>query len=157
MILENCRTGLLTPGKPAIRSVASITRCGFTPHHGCFPQPENLCRQSTSYGQILGQTSVIQKLAKEQLLLAIPSSVTPPRDKNCGLSFNADGVEMEGAAVAQICSQYGTPLLVIRSITDALTAPRTRTITVSFGSLLRFFCVRNRHTQPIAKPWILSY
>jgi len=32
--------------------------------------------------------------------------------------FNADGVEMEGAAVAQICSQYGTPLLVIRSITD---------------------------------------
>ncbi len=32
--------------------------------------------------------------------------------------FNADGVEMEGAAVAQICSQYGTPLLVIRSVTD---------------------------------------
>jgi len=32
--------------------------------------------------------------------------------------FDADGVEMEGAAVAQICSQYGTPLLVIRSITD---------------------------------------
>src|SRR5580700_8553327 len=32
--------------------------------------------------------------------------------------FNADGVEMEGAAVAQICSQYETPLLVIRSITD---------------------------------------
>jgi adenosylhomocysteine nucleosidase len=32
--------------------------------------------------------------------------------------FNADGVEMEGAAVAQICSEYGTPLLVIRSITD---------------------------------------
>ena len=33
-------------------------------------------------------------------------------------NFNADGVEMEGAAVAQICSQYETPLLVIRSITD---------------------------------------
>ena len=33
-------------------------------------------------------------------------------------NFNADGVEMEGAAVAQICSQYGIPLLVIRSITD---------------------------------------
>ena len=32
--------------------------------------------------------------------------------------FNADGVEMEGAAVAQICSQYKIPLLVIRSITD---------------------------------------
>ena len=33
-------------------------------------------------------------------------------------SFSADDVEMEGAAVAQICSQYETPLLVIRSITD---------------------------------------
>jgi adenosylhomocysteine nucleosidase len=33
-------------------------------------------------------------------------------------NFNADGVEMEGAAVAQICSQYEMPLLVIRSITD---------------------------------------
>jgi hypothetical protein len=33
-------------------------------------------------------------------------------------NFNADGVEMEGAAVAQICSQYGIPSLVIRSITD---------------------------------------
>jgi adenosylhomocysteine nucleosidase len=32
--------------------------------------------------------------------------------------FNADGVEMEGAAVAQICCQYEIPLLVIRSITD---------------------------------------
>ncbi len=32
--------------------------------------------------------------------------------------FNADCVEMEGAAIAQICKQCETPFLVIRSITD---------------------------------------
>jgi adenosylhomocysteine nucleosidase len=33
-------------------------------------------------------------------------------------NFNADAVEMEGAAVAQICWQYETPCLVVRSLSD---------------------------------------
>jgi adenosylhomocysteine nucleosidase len=32
--------------------------------------------------------------------------------------FNADCVEMEGAAVAQICAAYGVPFLIIRSLSD---------------------------------------
>ena len=32
--------------------------------------------------------------------------------------FNADCVEMEGAAVAQICESYGIPFLIIRSMSD---------------------------------------
>lgn len=32
--------------------------------------------------------------------------------------FNADCVEMEGAAVAQICEAYGIPFLIIRSLSD---------------------------------------
>ncbi len=33
--------------------------------------------------------------------------------------FQADAVEMEGAAVAQICYQYNTPFILIRSISDS--------------------------------------
>lgn len=33
--------------------------------------------------------------------------------------FGADAVEMEGAAIAQVCSQFNVPVIIIRSISDS--------------------------------------
>jgi adenosylhomocysteine nucleosidase len=69
-------------------------------------------------------------------------------------NFNADGVEMEGAAVAQICSQYGIPLLVIRSITDRADGSSYTDYHNFVRIAAQNFSVRNRDTQPIAEPRI---
>jgi adenosylhomocysteine nucleosidase len=43
---------------------------------------------------------------------------TDAKKKELQQRFHADAVEMEGAAVAQVCYQFGVPCLVIRSISD---------------------------------------
>jgi adenosylhomocysteine nucleosidase len=43
----------------------------------------------------------------------------PVRRDELRRTFNASAVEMEGAAVVQVCAQLGVPVLVIRSITDS--------------------------------------
>ena len=41
------------------------------------------------------------------------------KSKELREKYNADAVEMEGGAVAQVCYQYDVPCLVIRSLSDA--------------------------------------
>lgn len=41
-----------------------------------------------------------------------------PKKQELRKNLNADAVEMEGAAVAQICYQFGIPCLVIRALSD---------------------------------------
>jgi adenosylhomocysteine nucleosidase len=43
----------------------------------------------------------------------------PARRDELRRTMNASAVEMEGAAVVQVCAQFGIPVLVIRSITDS--------------------------------------
>jgi adenosylhomocysteine nucleosidase len=43
----------------------------------------------------------------------------PVRRDELRRTLNASAVEMEGAAVVQVCAQLGVPVLVIRSITDS--------------------------------------
>jgi adenosylhomocysteine nucleosidase len=49
----------------------------------------------------------------------------PARRDELRRTLNASAVEMEGAAVVQVCVQLGVPTLVIRSITDAADAAAT--------------------------------
>ncbi len=47
---------------------------------------------------------------------------SPAKKQELWKSLKADAVEMEGAAVAQICRQFGVPCLVIRSVSDSAEA-----------------------------------
>jgi len=42
----------------------------------------------------------------------------PSRRQDLRRELNASAVEMEGAAVAQVCARFGVPAIIIRSITD---------------------------------------
>jgi adenosylhomocysteine nucleosidase len=47
---------------------------------------------------------------------------SPAKKEELRKEFHADAVEMEGAAVAQVCRELGVPCLVIRSISDTADA-----------------------------------
>lgn len=62
-------------------------------------------------------------IATGDAFIASPAKKAAIREK-----LNADAVEMEGAAVAQVCYELGTPCLVIRSISDLATEEAAREI-----------------------------
>jgi adenosylhomocysteine nucleosidase len=47
---------------------------------------------------------------------------SPAKKEELRKALNADAVEMEGAAVAQVCRELSVPCLVIRSISDTADA-----------------------------------
>jgi adenosylhomocysteine nucleosidase len=53
-------------------------------------------------------------VATGDMFVSSPKKVKELREK-----YKADAVEMEGAAVAQVCWQHATPCLIIRSLSDA--------------------------------------
>jgi hypothetical protein len=63
----------------------------------------------------LSSVAAQSPVAPPIVILGVPAEV---RDVVIATAMNAAAVEMEGAAVAQVCWQLGVPFMVIRSITD---------------------------------------
>jgi len=56
---------------------------------------------------------------REGLIVTGDAFVANPTNReNLRRDLNASAVEMEGAAVAQVCTRFGVPAIIIRSITD---------------------------------------
>ena len=63
---------------------------------------------------------VVGTIVSGDLFVSSTEKVNQLRD-----AFGADATEMEGAAVAQVCHQWGVPHLVIRSVSDRADAQAT--------------------------------
>ena len=68
---------------------------------------------------------------------------SPSRRAELRRELNASAVEMEGAAVAQVCVRFGVPIIVIRSITDRADGD-------AVGSYQRFVNVASRNAADLA-------
>jgi adenosylhomocysteine nucleosidase len=81
---------------------------------------------------------------REGLIVTGDTFVADPGNRE-GLrkQLNAVAVEMEGAAVAQVCARFGVPVIVIRSITDHADGSAS-------GSYRQFLEVASRNAADLA-------
>jgi adenosylhomocysteine nucleosidase len=81
---------------------------------------------------------------REGLIVTGDTFVADPSNRE-GLrkQLNAAAVEMEGAAVAQVCARFGVPVIVIRSITDHADGNAS-------GSYRQFLDVASRNAADLA-------
>jgi adenosylhomocysteine nucleosidase len=66
----------------------------------------------------LPETSRDPRIKEGLIVTGDAFMASPNRRVELRKDLNASALEMEGAAVAQICKRFGIPILVIRSITD---------------------------------------
>jgi adenosylhomocysteine nucleosidase len=81
---------------------------------------------------------------REGLIVTGDTFIADPGNRE-GLrkQLNAAAVEMEGAAVAQVCARFGVPVIVIRSITDHADGSAS-------GSYRQFLDVASRNAADLA-------
>lgn len=64
------------------------------------------------------ETSPVPRIREGLIVTGDAFIANPTRRTELRRDLNASAVEMEGAAVAQVCARFGVPVIVIRSITD---------------------------------------
>jgi adenosylhomocysteine nucleosidase len=65
-----------------------------------------------------GETSTTVRVREGLVVTGDTFVANPGSREDLRHQLNASAVEMEGAAVAQVCARFGVPVIVIRSITD---------------------------------------
>ncbi len=90
-----------------------------------FPADENLLKVAKASAKRIALDPIATRDGKRTPKVVTGTVATgdvfvasPAKSKQLHAEFKADAVEMEGAAVAQVCWQWRVPCLVIRSISD---------------------------------------
>jgi len=63
-------------------------------------------------------TGVSPRISEGRIVTGDAFVANPARRADLRRELNASAVEMEGAAVAQVCARFGVPTIIIRGITD---------------------------------------
>jgi adenosylhomocysteine nucleosidase len=114
------------PADPALLAAARRASAQVQPERG--PAPESARPPRIIEGLIVTGDAFV---------------ANPSRRIDLRHDLNASAVEMEGAAVAQVCARFGVPMLVIRSITDHADGDAD-------GSYRRFIGVASRNAAALA-------
>jgi adenosylhomocysteine nucleosidase len=76
-------------------------------------------RRATAAVKLTGESGGASGRIREGRIVTGDAFVANPSQReNLRRELNASAVEMEGAAVAQVCARFGVPIIVLRSITD---------------------------------------
>lgn len=113
------RVGDLVIGAEAVQHDVDVTALGYAPGEvpgsgTVFEADARLVRLAREAAATLeGVRSVVGRVASGDLFVS--STAASDRIRR---AFDATCAEMEGAACAQVCSAWGTPFVVVRSISD---------------------------------------
>lgn len=114
---EDLNIGDIVLGKLLIQHDFDVTAFGrdkgFIPETGKFFESDKNLLEKCKHLQIDNQKIITGTIASGDIFLTDVNL-----KENIKKNFNADCVEMEGAAIAQVCALNKVPFIVIRSISD---------------------------------------
>lgn len=114
---ENLNIGDIVLGETLVQHDFDVTAFGrdkgFIPDTGKFFESDKNLLERCKHFKIDNQKIVIGTIASGDIFLTDVSL-----KEKIKKDFNADCVEMEGAAIAQVCTLSKVPFIVIRSISD---------------------------------------
>jgi len=90
-----------------------------------------------------GKTNTAGRVREGLIVTGDAFFANPGSREDLRRQLNAAAVEMEGAAVAQVCARFGVPVIVIRSITDHADGSAS-------GSYRQFLEVASRNAADLA-------